>query len=85
MPTPARRTYRSLIAEMAERTDSGYVFGGLASSRSGTLQFALSGHGNVKGQAAGGVFSGGLSGVAWPRRDADVAHHPGLPAGVGGP
>ncbi len=57
-----------LIAEMAARTDSGYVFGGLASSRSGTVQFALSGHGNVKGQgAAGGVFSGGLSGVAFAR------------------
>ncbi|MES2414105.1 MAG: FIST N-terminal domain-containing protein [Pseudomonadota bacterium] len=57
-----------LIAEMAERTDSGYVFGGLASSRSDTVQFALSGHGNVKGQgAASGVFSGGLSGVAFAR------------------
>ena len=57
-----------LIAEMAQRTESGYVFGGLASSRTSTLQFALSGHGNVKGQgAAGGVFSGGLSGVAFAR------------------
>jgi small ligand-binding sensory domain FIST len=57
-----------LIAEMAERTDSGYVFGGLASSRSKTVQFALSGHGNLKGQgAACGVFSGGLSGVAFAR------------------
>ena len=57
-----------LISEMASRTDSGYVFGGLASSRSSTVQFALSGHGNVKGQgAAGGVFSGGLSGVAFAR------------------
>ncbi len=57
-----------LIGEMAQRTDSGYVFGGLASSRSVTVQFALSGHGNVKGQgAAGGVFSGGLSGVAFAR------------------
>ncbi|MFC5522058.1 FIST signal transduction protein [Polaromonas jejuensis] len=57
-----------LIDEMAQRTDSGYVFGGLASSRSSTVQFALSGHGNVKGQgAAGGVFSGGLSGVAFAR------------------
>lgn len=55
-----------LIAEMAARTDSGYVFGGLASSRSRTVQFALSAHGNVKGQgAASGVFSGGLSGVAF--------------------
>ena len=57
-----------LVDEMAQRTDSGYVFGGLASSRSSTVQFALSGHGNVKGQgAAGGVFSGGLSGVAFGR------------------
>ncbi|MES2361859.1 MAG: FIST N-terminal domain-containing protein [Pseudomonadota bacterium] len=57
-----------LIDEMAQRTESGYVFGGLASSRSATVQFALSGHGNVKGQgAASGVFSGGLSGVAFAR------------------
>ena len=57
-----------LIAELAGRTESGYVFGGLASSRSGTVQFALSGHGNVTGQgAASGVFRGGLSGVAFAR------------------
>ena len=57
-----------LIDEMAQRTESGYVFGGLASSRTDTVQFALSGHGNVKGQgAAGGVFHGGLSGVAFAR------------------
>ena len=57
-----------LIREMAERSESGYVFGGLASSRSKTVQFALSGYGNVKGQgAASGVFSGGLSGVAFAR------------------
>jgi small ligand-binding sensory domain FIST len=57
-----------LIDEMASRTDSGYLFGGLASSRTRTVQFALSGHGNVKGQgAASGVFSGGLSGVAFAR------------------
>ena len=57
-----------LIAEMAGRTDSGYVFGGLASSRGQTVQFALSGHGNLNGQgAACGVFSGGLSGVAFAR------------------
>ncbi|MEO6031912.1 MAG: FIST N-terminal domain-containing protein [Burkholderiaceae bacterium] len=55
-----------LIAEMAQRTSSGYVFGGLASSRGKAVQFALSGSGNVKGQgAASGVFSGGLSGVAF--------------------
>ena len=57
-----------LIEEMAERVGSGYVFGGLSSSRGNTVQFALSGHGNVKGQGeAGGVFSGGLSGVAFAR------------------
>jgi small ligand-binding sensory domain FIST len=57
-----------LIAEMAQRTDSGYLFGGLSASRSGSVQFALSGHGNVTGQgAASGVFSGGLSGVAFAR------------------
>ncbi len=61
-----------LISEMAQRCESGYVFGGLASSRSSTLQFALSGHGNVKGQgAASGVFSGGLSGVAFARFSSD--------------
>ena len=55
-----------LIAEMAARTDAGYLFGGLASSRSRTVQFAASGNGNIRGQgAAGGVFSGGLSGVAF--------------------
>ena len=59
-----------LIAEMAERTDSGYVFGGLSSSRKGDVQFALSGHGNLKGHgAACGVFGGGLSGVAFARDD----------------
>lgn len=55
-----------LIGEMAERTASGYLFGGLASSRHEVLQFASSGHGNAPGQGqAGGVFSGGLSGVAF--------------------
>lgn len=55
-----------LIAEMAQRTATGYLFGGLASSRTQTVQFAVGGNGNVKGQgAAGGVFRGGLSGVAF--------------------
>jgi small ligand-binding sensory domain FIST len=60
-----------LIAELAQRTDSGYVFGGLASSRADVVQFALRGDGNIAGQGkAGGVFHGGLSGVAF---DDDVA------------
>jgi small ligand-binding sensory domain FIST len=55
-----------LIAEMAERTDSGYLFGGLASSRSQTMQFAVGGDGFIRGQGlASGVFHGGLSGVAF--------------------
>ena len=55
-----------LIEEMAARTASGYLFGGLSSGRSKLVQFAVGGNGNISGQgAAGGVFSGGLSGVAF--------------------
>ena len=58
-----------LIEEMAARTASGYLFGGLSSSRSKMLQFAVGGDGNIKGQgAAPGIFSGGLSGVAFGER-----------------
>ncbi len=55
-----------LIDELAQRTATGYLFGGLASSRGEAVQFAVGGNGNIKGQgAASGVFSGGLSGVAF--------------------
>lgn len=55
-----------LIAELAGRTQTGYLFGGLAASRTSTVQFAVGGNGNIKGQgAARGVFEGGLSGVAF--------------------
>jgi small ligand-binding sensory domain FIST len=55
-----------LITEMAGRTATGYLFGGMAASRSRAVQFAVSGNGNIRGHgAAGGVFSGGLSGVAF--------------------
>ncbi len=55
-----------LIGEMAQRTDAGYVFGGLTSSRWQAVQFAVGGDGNISGHgAAGGVFTGGLSGVAF--------------------
>ncbi|MDM0082149.1 MULTISPECIES: FIST signal transduction protein [Variovorax] len=55
-----------LIAEMADRTDTGYLFGGLSSGRVGSLQFAIGGNGNIRGHGAvGGVFSGGLSGVVF--------------------
>ena len=60
-----------LIAELAQRTASGYVFGGLSASRSEVVQFASGGDGNMAGQGkATGVFHGGLSGVAF---DANVA------------
>lgn len=55
-----------LIDEMAQRTDTGYLFGGLSSGRAGSLQFAIGGNGNIRGQGAvGGVFSGGMSGVVF--------------------
>jgi small ligand-binding sensory domain FIST len=55
-----------LIEEMAARTDAGYLFGGLSSSRSRSVQFAVAGDGNISGHGnASGVFSGGLSGVAF--------------------
>lgn len=55
-----------LIAELADRTTTGYLFGGLASSRSDVVQFAVGGNGNMQGHGkAGGVFRGGLSGVAF--------------------
>ena len=55
-----------LVQEMALRTQSNYLFGGVSSGRGEGLQFAISGDGNMSGHgAAGGVFSGGLSGVAF--------------------
>ena len=55
-----------LIQEMALRTGSGYLFGGISASRAQSVQFAVGGNGNIRGQgAASGVFSGGLSGVAF--------------------
>ncbi len=63
---PGEPDLAELIAEMAQRTRSGYVFGGLAASRGSSVQFAQSGQGHVRGQgAAGSVFAGGLSGVAF--------------------
>lgn len=55
-----------LLAEMAARTDTGYLFGGLSASRTASVQFAVGGDGNMAGQGgAGGVFDAGLSGVAF--------------------
>ena len=55
---PATPEIDELIAEMSDRTASGYLFGGLASSRHGTLHIADE------------VLQGGLSGVAFTQ---DVA------------
>ncbi|MEQ1535972.1 MAG: FIST C-terminal domain-containing protein [Burkholderiaceae bacterium] len=55
-----------MIAELSDRTRTGYLFGGFAASRSQSVQFAVGGNGNINGQgAASGVFAGGLSGVAF--------------------
>lgn len=63
---PGTHDLTDLVQEMAARTSSGYLFGGLSASRTRTVQFAAGGDGNMRGQgAAGGVFSGGLSGVAF--------------------
>ena len=51
-----------LLGEMAGRTSSGYLFGGVAASRGASLAFAQ--HAGGDG-AASGVLSGGLSGVAF--------------------
>jgi small ligand-binding sensory domain FIST len=60
-----------LLEEMAGRTETGYLFGGISSSRGRSVQFAVAADGNLRGHgAASGVFSGGLSGVAFSR---DVA------------
>ena len=48
-----------LIAELAGRTTTGALMGGLVSSRQQSVQFA------VKANAARGVWQGGLSGVAF--------------------
>jgi small ligand-binding sensory domain FIST len=52
---PGTHDLPELIAEMAGRTATGYLFGGLSSGRSKWLQLA------------DGVFTGGLSGVAFGR------------------
>ncbi len=55
---PATPDLQELISEMSDRTESGYLFGGLASSRAATHHLAE------------GVWQGGLSGVAFTQ---DVA------------
>ena len=58
---PNTNDLAELIAEMADCTSTGYLFGGLASARTRTLH------------VADGVFEGGLSGVAFTREVALVS------------
>ncbi|WP_428420808.1 FIST signal transduction protein [Methylibium sp.] len=60
---PSTPELAELIGELSERVDSGYLFGGLGSARNRTLTIAAD-------TGDGGVFTGGLSGVAFT---ADVA------------
>lgn len=63
---PATADLPDLLSELAQRTASGSVFGGVSSSRHGGVQVAHSSRGAMQGQgSATGVFSGGLSGVAF--------------------
>jgi small ligand-binding sensory domain FIST len=55
---PATHDLDELLVELAGRTDSGYLFGGLTSSRTRRLHIA------------DGVFEGGLSGVAFAAGEA---------------
>jgi small ligand-binding sensory domain FIST len=55
---PSTPDLAELIAEMSDRTETGYLFGGLVSSRT------------ARAQIADGVFRGGLSGVTF---SSDVA------------
>jgi len=52
---PAMPDLQDLIHDLAERTATGYLFGGLVSSRT------------LPAQIAGGVWQGGLAGVAFAR------------------
>ena len=49
-----------LLGELAQRTSSGYLFGGLAASRRSMPQMAMH-----QGSQHAGVFEGGMSGVAF--------------------
>jgi small ligand-binding sensory domain FIST len=57
-----------LLSELAQRTGSGYLFGGLSSSRGACPQFAFSHRGNLSGHGTRSVFQGGMSGVAFDER-----------------
>lgn len=59
---PSTPDLTELIADLAERTQQGYLFGGVTSSRSRSVQVAVK---SGAGLTEGGVLEGGLSGVAF--------------------
>ena len=59
---PSTPELTELISEMAGRTQKGYLFGGLTSSRTRSVQFAVK---DGQSLTDGGVLEGGLSGVAF--------------------
>lgn len=63
---PATPDLAELVGELASRTRTGTVWGGLSSGRTGAVQIAHGSQGVPPGQrASSGVMRGGLSGVAW--------------------
>ena len=54
-----------LMGEMADRTQKGYLFGGLSASRTRSVQFAVRAEDAGGPEVHGGVLEGGLSGVAF--------------------
>jgi len=64
---PTTHDLPELVADLAARTETGYLFGGLSSGRGQTYQFARSGDAALPPGAdhGGGVLAGGLSGVAF--------------------
>ena len=58
-----------LIQELADRTDTGYLFGGVSAGQSQSLHMAMDPHAQVHGEPdappPSGIWHGGLSGVAF--------------------
>ena len=74
-PDPAE-----LLREMADRTETGYLFGGLSASRTANVQFAVGGNGNMAGRAQPvGVRRRFVRRGLWAAGAAAVARHAGLP------
>jgi small ligand-binding sensory domain FIST len=65
---PATPDLPELVADLAARTSTGYLFGGLSCGRGPTYQFALRGQTGAAAnddELSNGVLSGGLSGIAF--------------------